>query len=201
MPRYGMLIDLDKCMFCQACTMACKSENNIPDGMFWNKVRAVPNGKPYPEYRVTPLPMPCMHCEDAPCVNVCPVSATYHRPDGIVAIDYDKCIGCKYCSWACPYGAREFDEQMRVMTKCTLCVDRIYDRGLPEADRQPACVKACPTGARLFGDVNDPRSPVSRAIAERGGYELMPEWGTRPANRYLPRRSPTAQPESPEPTP
>jgi Fe-S-cluster-containing dehydrogenase component len=104
-----------------------------------------------------------------------------------VLVDYDKCIGCKYCSWACPYGAREFDEERQVMTKCTLCVDRIYDELLPPQDRQPACVKACPTGARLFGDVNDPESEVSKAIAERGGYELMPEWDTRPANRYLPR--------------
>jgi Fe-S-cluster-containing dehydrogenase component len=101
--------------------------------------------------------------------------------------DYDKCIGCKYCAWACPYGARELDEERQVMTKCTLCVDRIYDEQLPKEDRKPACVKACPTGARLFGDVKDPDSEVSRAIRERGGYQLMPEWETQPANQYLPR--------------
>ena len=99
-----------------------------------------------------------------------------------------KCIGCKYCSWACPYGAREFDEERSVMTKCTLCVDRIYDTLLLPQDRKPACVKACPTGARLFGDVNDPESDVSKAIRDAGGYALMPEWDTKPANRYLPRR-------------
>ncbi|MBM3409866.1 MAG: hypothetical protein FJY25_21590, partial [Betaproteobacteria bacterium] len=92
------------------------------------------------------------------------------------------------CSWACPYGAREIDEARQVMTKCTLCVDRITDTSLPEAERKPACVMACPTNARLFGDVHDPKSEVSQAIRERDGYELMPEWGTRPANRYLPRR-------------
>jgi sulfite dehydrogenase (quinone) subunit SoeB len=107
--------------------------------------------------------------------------------DGIVLVDYDKCIGCSYCSWACPYGARELDAERKVMTKCTLCVDRIYDELLPPQDRKPACVKACPTGARLFGDIKDANSEVSRAIRERGGYQLMPEWETQPANHYLPR--------------
>jgi Fe-S-cluster-containing dehydrogenase component len=106
----------------------------------------------------------------------------------VVLVDYDKCIGCKYCAWACPYGVRELDEARKVMTKCTLCVDRVYDTKLPEAERKPACVLACPPGARLFGDVHDPDSEVSVAIRERAGYPLMPEWGTRPANHYLPRR-------------
>jgi Fe-S-cluster-containing dehydrogenase component len=120
---------------------------------------------------------------------VCPTGASYKRAeDGIVLVDYDKCIGCGYCAWACPYGAREMDGSEKVMKKCTLCVDRIYDTSLAEADRKPACVMACPTNARLFGDVHDPESEASRAIRERGGYELMPEWETKPANRYLPRR-------------
>ncbi len=116
-------------------------------------------------------------------------AGSYKRAeDGIVLVDYDKCIGCTYCSWACPYGAREFDEDRKVMTKCTLCVDRITDKSLPEAQRKPACVLACPAGARLFGDIHDPASAVSVAINERAGYPLMPEWGTRPSNHYLPRR-------------
>ena len=120
---------------------------------------------------------------------VCPTGASYKRKeDGIVLVDYDKCIGCKYCSWACPYGAREFDEKRKVMTKCTLCVDRIYDQALSEVDRKPACVKACPTSARLFGDIHDPESIISVAIRDSGGYQLMPEWSTHPANHYLPRR-------------
>ena len=106
----------------------------------------------------------------------------------MVLVDYDKCIGCKYCSWACPYGAREFDEHNRVMKKCTLCIDRITDMSLPEAERKPACVLACPTSARIFGDVHDPESAASQAIREEGGYQLQPEWGTQPANHYLPRR-------------
>jgi Fe-S-cluster-containing dehydrogenase component len=120
---------------------------------------------------------------------VCPTGASYKRAeDGIVLVDYDKCIGCKYCAWACPYGARELDESQKVMKKCTLCVDRIYDATLPEAERKPACVLACPTSARLFGDIHDPESQASLAIREQGGYALMPEWGTQPANQYLPRR-------------
>ena len=120
---------------------------------------------------------------------MCPTGASYKREeDGIVLVDSDTCIGCKYCSWACPYGVRELDEHQKIMTKCTLCVDRICDESLPEKERVPACVNACPTNARLFGDVSDPDSDVSIAIRERGGYPLMPEWGTRPANHYLPRR-------------
>ena len=120
---------------------------------------------------------------------VCPTGASYKRKsDGIVLVDYDKCIGCGYCAWACPYGVRELDEQRQEMTKCTLCADRVYNEALPFADRQPACVMACPTNARMFGDIHDPDSVVSTAIRERGGYKLMPEWGTNPANHYLPRR-------------
>ena len=120
---------------------------------------------------------------------MCPTGASFKREsDGLVLVDYDKCIGCKYCAWACPYGVRELDENRKVMSKCTLCVDRIDDQALPEADRKPACVMACPTSARLFGDIHDPESIVSKAIRENGGYQLMPEWGTQPANHYLPRR-------------
>jgi Fe-S-cluster-containing dehydrogenase component len=120
---------------------------------------------------------------------VCPTGASYKRAeDGIVLVDYDKCIGCKYCAWACPYGVRELDGHEKVMKKCTLCVDRIHDPSMPERERKPACVLACPTNARLFGDIHDPQSEVSVAIRENGGYPLMPEWGTHPANHYLPRR-------------
>jgi Fe-S-cluster-containing dehydrogenase component len=105
-----------------------------------------------------------------------------------VLIDPEKCMGCNYCAWACPYGARELDRNEGVMRKCTLCVDRIYSTELPEAERKPACVIACPTSARLFGDVHDADSEVSKAVRERGGYALMPEWETKPANQYLPRR-------------
>ena len=136
------------------------------------------------------MPMSCMQCEDADCVTVCPTGASYKRvEDGIVLVDQDKCMGCNLCSWACPYGARELDQQQGVMKKCTLCVDRIYDQALPEAERQPACVLSCPTSSRVFGDFDDPTSEVSRLTIERGGKRLMPELGYKPTNRYLPPRT------------
>ncbi|MBI3673750.1 MAG: 4Fe-4S binding protein, partial [Rhizobiales bacterium] len=104
-------------------------------------------------------------------------------------VNPDTCIGCKLCSWACPYGAREYDTSHGVMKKCTLCVDRIYNENFAEDDRVPACVKACPTGARHFGDLGDSSSAVSKLVAERGGYDLLPEMGMRPVNKYLPPRA------------
>lgn len=135
------------------------------------------------------FPRSCLHCETPACVTVCPTGASFKRAeDGIVLVDDAKCIGCKLCSWACPYGAREYSETTGTMKKCTLCVDRIHDPRLPEADRKPACVQACPTGARHFGDLGDPDSAVSKLVAERGGVALMPELGYAPVNRYLPPR-------------
>jgi sulfite dehydrogenase (quinone) subunit SoeB len=201
--QLALVIDLNVCVGCHACVTSCKEWNTSgsagpladehaygasPTGTFFNRVQTYEAGA-FPATDTIHFPKSCLHCEDPPCVPVCPTGASYKRKeDGIVLVDYDKCIGCKYCAWACPYGARELDEERQVMTKCTLCVDRIHDELLPPADRKPACVKACPTGARLFGDVKDPDSEVSRAIRERGGYALMPEWETNPANRYLPRR-------------
>jgi Fe-S-cluster-containing dehydrogenase component len=201
--QLALVIDLNVCVGCHACVTSCKEWNTSgsagpladenayganPTGTFFNRVQTYEAGL-FPGTDTIHFPKSCLHCEEPPCVPVCPTGASYKRAeDGIVLVDYDKCIGCKYCAWACPYGARELDESRQVMTKCTLCVDRIYDEQLPKEDRKPACVKACPTGARLFGDVKDPDSEVSIAIRERGGYSLMPEWQTKPANQYLPRR-------------
>ena len=201
--QLALVIDLNVCVGCHACVTSCKQWNSVgsagpltdllpygqsPTGTFFNRVQTFEAGT-FPLTDTVHFPKSCLHCEDPPCVPVCPTGASYKRKaDGIVLVDYDKCIGCKYCAWACPYGARELDEARQVMTKCTLCVDRIYDEQLAPEDRKPVCVKACPTGARLFGDVKDPESEVSIAIRERGGYSLMPEWGTAPANQYLPRR-------------
>ncbi|WP_305068923.1 4Fe-4S dicluster domain-containing protein [Lysobacter sp. 5GHs7-4] len=135
------------------------------------------------------FPRSCLHCETPACVTVCPTGASYKRAeDGIVLVDEDKCIGCKLCSWACPYGAREYSQVEGVMKKCTLCIDRIYNEHLEEAERQPACVQACPTRARHFGDLGDPESKVSQLVAARGGVDLMPQLGYRPTNKYLPPR-------------
>ena len=201
--QLALVIDLNVCVGCHACVTSCKEWNTSgsagplvdenayganPTGTFFNRVQSFEAGS-FPDTDTIHFPKSCLHCEEPPCVPVCPTGASYKRKsDGIVLVDYDKCIGCKYCAWACPYGARELDEARQVMTKCTLCVDRIYDESMAPEDRRPACVKACPTGARLFGDVKDPDSEVSRAIRERGGYPLMPEWDTKPANQYLPRR-------------
>jgi Fe-S-cluster-containing dehydrogenase component len=213
MTQLALVIDLNVCVGCHACVTSCKEWNTggsagplsdlepygaDPVGTFLNRVQTFEVGT-YPETKTVHFPKSCLHCEDPPCVPVCPTGASFKRPeDGIVLVDYDKCIGCKYCAWACPYGVRELDAKEKVMKKCTLCVDRIYDQALPEADRKPACVMACPTNARLFGDIHDPGSEVARAIAERDGYALMPEWGTKPANHYLPRRiTPSCDPPGP----
>jgi Fe-S-cluster-containing dehydrogenase component len=122
-------------------------------------------------------------------VTVCPTGASFKRSeDGIVLVHEDWCIGCGLCAWACPYGAREMDAVEKVMKKCTLCVDRIYNENIPEEDRTPSCVRTCPAGARHFGDLGDANSDVSRLVAERGGFDLMPEQGTKPVNKYLPPR-------------
>jgi len=147
------------------------------------------------------FPRSCLHCEQPACVTVCPTGASFKRAeDGIVLVDEDKCIGCKLCSWACPYGAREYSAVEGVMKKCTLCIDRIYNDNLSEAERQPACVQACPTRARHFGDLGDPDSAVSKLVAERGGVDLMPQLGYRPTNKYLPPR-PRRGDDAPAPAP
>ena len=173
MTQLALVIDLNVCVGCHACVTNCKQWNTSgaagaltdlepfgadPNGTFFNRVQTFEVGE-FPNTETVHFPKSCLHCEDPPCVPVCPTGASYKRQsDGIVLVDYDKCIGCKYCSWACPYGVREFDEQRKVMTKCTLCVDRIYDESLPVDRRKPSCVLACPAGARLFGDVHDPQS-------------------------------------------
>ncbi len=199
--KLGLVIDLDTCVGCQACVTACKSWNDQgygaplsdqnpygsnPSGTFLNRVHSYQVQPAQGPGQIINFPRSCLHCEDAPCVTVCPTGASYKRQeDGIVLVDEDICIGCGLCAWACPYGAREMDAAVGVMKKCTLCVDRIYNENLLEEDRQPACVMACPIGARHFGDFADPESNVSKLTRERGGYDLMPEMGTKPVNKYL----------------
>ncbi|WP_108650311.1 4Fe-4S dicluster domain-containing protein [Dongshaea marina] len=203
MSQMALVIDLNVCVGCQACVTSCKEWNTSgqagalndlepygenPCGTFFNRVQTYEAGQ-YPDVETVHFPKSCLHCENPPCVPVCPTGASYKRKsDGVVLIDYDKCIGCKYCAWACPYGVREFDLKRKEMTKCTLCSDRINNPDLPRDERKPACVLACPTSARIFGDIHDPNSEVSKAIDEHGGYQLMPELGTQPSNHYLPRR-------------
>ena len=202
--RLGLLIDLDICVGCHACAVACKEWNASgpvgplndvdpygaePRGVWFCRVHAFEAGEGQAG-RTVHFPRSCLHCENAQCVTVCPTGASYKREsDGIVLVETSKCIGCKLCAWACPYGAREFDEVEGVMKKCTLCVDRIYDERLPESERIPMCVRTCPTHARHFGDFADPDSFVSRLAAERGAVDPLPELGYQPTCRYLPPRT------------
>ncbi len=211
--KLGLAIDLDTCVGCNACVTACKGWNDQgygaplsdqdpygadPSGVFLNRVHSYQVQAPDLAAITVNLPRSCLHCEDAPCVTVCPTGASYKRvEDGIVLVNEDACIGCGLCAWACPYGARELDAAAGVMKKCTLCVDRIYNENLPEEDRQPACVRSCPTGARHFGDFADPDSTVSRLSAARGAVPLFSEMGTKPVNRYLPPRKKDALDASP----
>lgn len=207
--RWGMLIDLSKCIGCQYCVYACQAVNDVTDEMRWNEylVDETETGN------IFHMTRPCLHCQDAPCVSVCPVQATYVRDDGIVIMDYDICIGCRYCQVACPYDARSFNWSQRtdasgyqedwgeaeierrprgVPEKCTFCVHRI-DRGLPnglipgiDPAATPACVNVCPVTARIFGDLNDPTSPVSVAIANNPTFRLREDLGTEPNVYYIP---------------
>ncbi len=201
--RLGLVIDLDTCVGCHACAVSCKEWNTggypapLTDhdpygadatGVWLNRVHSY-EVLATDDSRTVHFPRSCLHCEEPACVTVCPTGASYKRAeDGIVLVDEDLCIGCKLCSWACPYGAREYDRDVGVRKKCTLCIDRIYNQNLEEVDRVPACVAVCPVSARHFGDLADPDSDVSRLVAARGGYDLMAEQGYRPTNKYLPPR-------------
>ncbi len=202
--KLGLVIDLDICVGCHACAVNCKEWNTgghmapltdrepygaEPSGVWFNRVHTFEAEDRAGHTMTVHFPKSCLHCDDAPCVTVCPTGASYKRTeDGIVLVNESICIGCQLCAWACPYGAREYDASEGVMKKCTLCIDRIYNDNLPPDMRVPACVSTCPTGARSFGDLGDPDSDVSRLVAARGGVALMPEQNCAPVNRYLPPR-------------
>lgn len=211
MVKWGMVIDLRKCVGCGTCVMACKVSNHLPKGVYFTKVLDYEEGS-YPNVKRKFLVVQCMHCEEPPCLDVCPTGATYRRDDGAVLIDHNKCIGCKSCIMACPYGARSyiedyeayykdekspFDElieekwRVGVTVKCTLCVDRIDEnlkKGLKpgvDAEATPMCVVSCITGARYFGDLDDPESEVSRLLKTGTTFQLRQELGTKPKIYYL----------------
>ena len=204
MTRLAIAINLDRCTGCNTCAMACKMQTNVPMGMAWNRVLneecefEVGVQGTYPHVSRAHLPVACQHCENPACLRVCPTGATYKDDKGRVEIDYDKCIGCRMCMAACPYNARVFNwsEPVRdpdfnygdrdvpvrgkgVVEKCTLCKERT-DRG-----DEPMCVKCCLAKARVFGDLDDPESEISRVIRERNATVLLPEQGTRPQVRYF----------------
>jgi Fe-S-cluster-containing dehydrogenase component len=207
--HWAMVIDLEKCIGCEYCLRSCCAVNDVAEDKPWNIVVEEQNSAGNTFF----FSRPCLHCQDAPCVEVCPVQATYHREDGLVMMDYDRCIGCRYCEVACPYDARKFNWAERtdvnpyvptwgtpeverrprgVVEKCTFCVHRI-DAGLeaglmPGVDRDatPACVNACPVGARIFGNLKDENSKVAQAIANNPTIRLREELGTEPSVYYIP---------------
>ncbi|KTE92427.1 4Fe-4S ferredoxin [Desulfitobacterium hafniense] len=203
--RYAMAIDLKECIGCHTCSVACKSANNLPNMIWWNRILTIGGDSidtaagTYPNNQMQFLPVNCQHCENPPCVKACPVGATYKRKeDGIVIQDYDKCIGCRMCMVACPYNARSFNwskpeyyvehalgdsdasvHQYNVVEKCTFCVNRIA------RDEKPACMELCPGRARFWGDLDDPDSDVSRVVKGRNYVKLLEEKGTNPSVFYL----------------
>lgn len=208
---WAMVIDQTKCTGCGYCTKACQAHNDVPPGIEWNRVIKAGEiaGK------MVYLPRPCQHCDHAPCISVCPVKASYKRPDGIVMMDYDRCIGCRYCEVACPYGARAFNwseftgqnpvvpewgmpeierRPRGVVEKCSFCYQRI-DRGLAlgltpgiDTEATPACVVACPVGARTFGNLNESDSEVNQLLAEYHHIRLREDMGNETRVYYLPAR-------------
>lgn len=206
--KWIMVIDLRKCVGCNACTVGCIVENKLPPGVVYRPVINEEHGS-YPNVTRRFIPRPCMQCENPPCTPVCPVSATYKRPDGVVEIDYNLCIGCRYCITACPYNARTFDfgeyfnspplgyevaqsfeygkkwkrekhaSPIGNARKCHFCLHRV-ERGF-----LPVCVTTCIGRATYFGDANDPDAVVSKLIAKPNVMRLKEELGTEPKVYYL----------------
>lgn len=198
-PWYAMAIDIEKCIGCGRCVQACAEENDVPAGHFrtWIERYAIkkdgsvsitsPNGgiagfaDDIPEDDVVRsffVPKLCNHCDDSPCTQVCPVGATFETKEGVVVVDYDWCVGCRYCIQACPYGSRFWNPKKNTADKCTLCYHRITKGQLP------ACVEVCPTGARIFGDLTDEKSPVARFIDENPTMVMKPHLKTGAKVRY-----------------
>lgn len=211
MTRWAMVADLERCVGCQTCTAACRHANATSPAVQWRKVLDIESGT-YPNVSRTFVPVGCQHCADPPCMHVCPSTATRQRPDGIITIDYDICIGCAYCDVACPYQARfkieaprfaygrlaieneierEVPERLGVAQKCTFCSDRIdfgLENGLvPGRDPRatPACVNACIADALHFGDLDDPDSNVSHLLRQQSSFRMHDELGTEPGFHYV----------------
>lgn len=184
MTRYAIVVDLNRCTGCRACEVACKVENDIPLGVSWNKVLEVGPTGTFPDIELYWLPMMCQQCEDAPCIDVCPTGASYRNEDNVVLIDKGKCIGCQYCLMACPYDARMLNPKEGVMEKCTLC------NHLTSVGKLPSCVHHCCSEARYFGDLDDPNSAPSKALAaaaeaDPDSIHKLTSVGNNPSTSYI----------------
>lgn len=182
MSHYCIVINVDRCTGCFGCEIACKMENSIALGERWSKVFTVGPIGEYPNMTRYALPTMCQQCEDAPCVHVCPTGASYRDENSnIVLVDKEKCIGCKYCMMACPYGVRSWNKEEMCVEKCTLCGQ------LTSAGKLPACVKSCAAGARFYGDLDDPTSDVSVELAKYKSSEIhtLQDVGNTPATKYI----------------
>lgn len=177
-PRWGMVIDVRKCVGCMACRAACKSDNDVPLGVHRTWVEEMEKGE-YPRSTQYFLPALCNHCEKPSCVKVCPVKATYVESDGVVAVNESACIGCGACVQSCPYGARFVDPVRNVVNKCSFCSHRL-DKGL-----STACAENCVGKARVFGNLNDPNSKIRKIIDTQTVMALKPETGNEPMVFYI----------------
>jgi Fe-S-cluster-containing dehydrogenase component len=194
MTQQAIVTDLNRCVGCLACSVACKAANSVPIGSFWNKVlRIGPNRKDdarrWTDIDLYFIPIGCQHCEDPECIRVCPTEASHKREDGTVQIDKSRCIGCQFCVMACPYGVRYLNEEERVVEKCTLCEQRIAQGELPQ------CVAQCAGRARYFGDIGSGigqmRGPFDTSAAEilnpceDSQIHTLPDVGNKPSFRYI----------------
>ncbi|MCD8199624.1 MAG: 4Fe-4S dicluster domain-containing protein [Coriobacteriaceae bacterium] len=177
-----LVVNLDRCQGCYGCEVACKMENGVALGEHWNKMLWVGPFGEYPDMTRYPIPTHCQQCKNAPCVEVCPTGASYRDPESnIVLINQEICIGCRYCMMACPYGVRNWNEEEKVVGKCTLCGH------LTSVGQLPACVKSCAAGARFYGDLDDPESDVSKELAKYDEADIhhLASVGNDPAACYI----------------
>lgn len=178
MARLGMVIDTRKCVGCMDCVVACKTENNVPEGHCRDWITQTATGV-FPAVQLEIRTERCNHCDNPPCVYCCPTGASHvHDYGGVVLVQHDECIGCKACLASCPYDAR-FINPEGYADKCTFCIHRV------EKGEDPACVSVCPTHCMYFGDLDNPESEVSKLLKSNRHHSLLPEAGTKPCIYYL----------------